>query len=159
MHALSKDEEKGEIRERRERKKIEIKWNLDKVLGLVITIIGLFMLLYSFFLANNFVIGSFTIDEAFLIRFIFLICMSLIGGYLIDKGATLIENTKIIGLILLSLGLILLIFVFLIASIFVIGRYVPDLSYIVKLMFFFYMVGIGIFLTRRGYEFRRSVSV
>lgn len=135
-----------------------MKWNLEKVLERIVFIFGLIMILYSFFLANNFVVGSFTIDEAFLLRLIFLISMILVGVYLIKKGATSIVNTKTTGLILLSLGLILLIFVFFIANIFIIGKYEADASYIPRLMFFFCMIGIGIFLTRKGYELKKGAS-
>jgi len=154
--AVSNDMEKEQKSEKN--KILQLKWNSEKILGILIFDIGLIMLLYSFFLASNFVIGSFIIDDAFLIRLIFLLGMILVGNYLINKGANSIVNIKITGLVLLSLGLILLILVFFMANIFVIGKYEADTSYIARFMFFFCMMGIGIFLIKKGYDLKKGVS-
>jgi len=138
---------------------MKIEWNLEKTLGRIITIIGLLMLIYSFFLANTFVIGYLIIDEAFLIRLIFLVFMILIGGYMTNKGITLTGNTKTFGLVLFFLGIGMLIFSFLMANVFVIGMYSFTLSHLIRLIFYSCMIGIGIGLIKKGHTCFKNIEI
>jgi predicted nucleic acid-binding Zn ribbon protein len=121
-----------------------------RITGLIITIAGLFLLLYSFFTAYDFVSVEFILDETFVVRFIFLICMIGIGSYLAGKGASLPGDSRIIGIILAATGLFMLCFSFIIANTFVNGEYIFDDLFFGKIIFFFCMIGIGGYLTGKG---------
>jgi len=121
-----------------------------RITGLIIAIAGLFLLLFSFFTAYNFVSVEFILDETFVVRFIFLICMIGIGSYLAGKGASLPGDSRIIGIILAPTGLFMLCFSFIIANTFVNGEYIFDDLFFVRIIFFFCMIGIGGYLTGKG---------
>jgi len=136
---------------KREKIKIpKVKWSSRKITEMIIAVVGLFLLLHSFITANDFVGDRFMTDETFGVRIIFLICMIGIGGYLIGKGATLAENSKIIGIILTPVGLFMLCFIFIIANTFVNGEFMLDELLFIKILFFFCMIGIGGYLTGKG---------
>ena len=151
-----------EKRERIEREKVKIpkvKWSSRKITGIIIAVIGLFLLLHSFITANDFVGGEFMIDETFGVRIIFFIFMIGIGGYLIGKGATLAEDSKIIGIILTPFGLFMLCFTFVIANTFVNGEFMLDELFFIKILFFFCMIGIGGYLTGKGVTLTDSPKI
>jgi hypothetical protein len=66
----------------------EIRLSFKDIIGVIIVVVGLFLLLYSFMIANDFVRREFTVDETFGIRIVSLICMIGIGGYLTGRGAS-----------------------------------------------------------------------
>lgn len=128
----------------------KVEWSLKKITGIIIAVIGVSLLLHSFITADNLVIGEFMLDETFGIRIIFLICMIGIGVYLTEKGAILTENSKIIGIISLPVGLFMLISSFIIANIFVNREFMFSESTFIKILFFLCMIGIGGYLTGKG---------
>ena len=80
---------------------------LRKCIGIIITVVGLFLLLYSFITINSYIRGELEISETFTMGFIPLFCMTIAGGCLIGKGVTLTENSKFlifIELFILSLS-------------------------------------------------------
>lgn len=125
-----------------------------RITGLIIAIAGLFLLLFSFYTAHKFLCLEFILDETFVVKFIFLICMIGIGSYLAGKGASLPGDSRIIGIILAATGLFMLCFSFIIANTFVKGEYIFDdlffEKFFVKFIFFFCMIGIGGYLTGKG---------
>jgi hypothetical protein len=132
-------------------KKIEL--SSKEITGIIIAVAGLLLLLYSYITANHFVSGGLMIDERLGIRIIFLICMIGIGGYLTEKGATLTENPRIIGIILTPIGLFMLCSSFIIANMFVNGEFMFDESFLIffiEIIFFICMIGIGGYLTGKG---------
>jgi hypothetical protein len=128
----------------------KVEWSLRRITGIIISVIGVSLFLYSFITADNFVFGDFMLDETSGIKIIFLICMIGIGGYLTEKGATLTENPKIIGIILTPVGLFMLCSSFIIANMFVNGEYMLDELSFIKILFFLCMIGIGGYLTGKG---------
>lgn len=128
----------------------KVEWSIRKITGIIIAVMGVSLFLHSFITADNFVIGDFMLDETFGIRIIFLICMIGIGAYLTEKGATLTENSKIIGIMLTPVGLFTLCFSFIIANMFVNGEFMFDELSFIKILFFFCMIGIGGYLTEKG---------
>jgi hypothetical protein len=125
-----------------------------RITGLIIAIAGLILLLQSFFTAYDFVSAEIILDETFVEKFIFLICMIGIGSYLAGKGASLPGDSRIIGIILAATGLFMLCFSFIIANTFVKDEYIFDdlffEKFFVKFIFFFCMIGIGGYLTGKG---------
>jgi hypothetical protein len=143
---VKKEEGKKKIRNT----KIEL--SSKEITGIIIAVAGLLLLLYSYMAANHFVSGGLMIDERLGIRIIFLICMIGIGGYLMEKGASLTENPRIIGIILTPIGLFMLCFSFIIANRFVNGEFMFDeaLIFFIEIIFFICMIGIGSYLTGKG---------
>jgi len=128
----------------------KVEWSIRKITGIIIAVMGVSLFLHSFITADNFVIGDFMLDETFGIRIIFLICMIGIGVYLTGKGVTLTDYPKITGLILTPLGAFMLLFSFIIASGFVSGEVMADETFVVRIIYFISMIGIGGYLTGRG---------
>ncbi len=142
---------KEEVKKKIRNKKIEL--SSKEITGIIIAVAGLLLLLYTYITANHFVSGGLMIDERLGIRIIFLICMIGIGGYLTEKGATLTENPRIIGIILTPIGLFMLCFSFIIANRFVNGEFMFDESFLIffiEIIFFICMIGIGGYLTGKG---------
>ena len=146
----AKKEEKEEIKNRVQIKMPKVEWDSRKLTGIIIACAGLFMLLYSFVAANNFVNNGFIIDETFGIRVVFLVCMIVIGAYLTGKGAKLTEDSKMVGIIFTPFGLFMLGFSFMIANTFVNGSFIFDESLILKIPVFICMIAIGAYLTGKG---------
>jgi len=121
-----------------------------RITGVIIVIVGLFLLLYSFLTAYNLFNWEFTVDETFIVRIIFFVGMIGIGSYMTEKGASISEDSRIIGIILAPIGLFMLCFSFIIANTFVNGEYIFDELFFVKIVFFFCMIGIGIYLMGKG---------
>ena len=121
-----------------------------RITGVLITIAGLFLLLYSFLTAYNLLNCDFAIDETFIVRIIFFVCMIGIGSYLTEKGASIAEDSRIIGIILAPIGLFMLCFSFIIANTFVNGEFMFDELFFIRIVFFFCMIVIGFYLTGKG---------
>lgn len=121
-----------------------------RITGVLITIAGLFLLLYSFLTAYNLLNCDFEIDETFIVRIIFFVCMIGIGSYLTEKGASIAEDSRIIGIIIAPIGLFMLCFSFIIANTFVNGEFMFDELFFIRIVFFFCMIVIGIYLTGKG---------
>jgi len=121
-----------------------------RITGVIITIAGLFLLLYSFLTAYNLLNWDFAIDETFIVRIIFFVCMIGIGSYLTEKGASIAEDSRINGIILAPIGLFMLCFSFIIANTFVNGEFMFDELFFIRIVFFFCMIVIGFYLTGKG---------
>jgi hypothetical protein len=122
----------------------------SKIIGIMLTPAGLFMLCSSFIIANMFVNGEYMLDELSFIKILFFICMIGIGCYLTEKGVMLTDYPKITGLVLTPLGALMLLFSFIIASEFVSGGFMADETFVIRIIYFICMIGIGGYLTRRG---------
>ena len=122
----------------------------SRIIGIILAPIGLFMLCFSFIIANTFVNGEFMFDELFFIRIVFFFCMIVIGIYLTGKGVMLIAYPKITGLVLTAIGAFMLIFSFMSANAFVSGEFMADETFIIRIIYFVCMVGIGGYLTGKG---------
>lgn len=120
------------------------------IMGTILAIIGLLMLGFSFMVANTFVRGEFIFDELLIVKIIFLLCMVEIGGYLTGRGVTLTATPKVTGAILTPIGVVMLVFSFITASTFVSGEFMPYGSFVIVLLYFICMIGIGGYLTGRG---------
>ena len=132
---------------------IKIRLSSGEIIGILIVVVGLLLLLYSFMIANDFLRIEFKVDEAFGIRFIFLICMLGIGGYLTGKGAMLTESLRIVSMIVALVGLFMLCFSFIIANIIAGGEFIfreETLMFPIKIFFFLYIIGISGYLTGEG---------
>ena len=121
-----------------------------RIIGVIIAPIGLFMLCFSFIIANTFIHGEFYFDELFFIRIVFFFCMIGIGGYLTGKGVTLMPYPKFTGLVLTAIGAFMLLYSFIIANAFVSGEFRADETFIIRIIYFVCMIGIGGYLTGKG---------
>lgn len=132
----------------------KIKLSTKDIIGLLIAVVGLFLLLYSFMIANDCVRSEFTVDETFGVRIVFLICMIGIGGYLTGKGAVLTESSRIVGAILTPVGLFMLCFSFIVAKTIAGGEFIlagEELQGLpLRTVFFVCMIGIGGYVTEKG---------
>jgi hypothetical protein len=124
--------------------------SMKALLGVVLTIIGLLMLIYTYLVAYAYVINPLLIDQTYLIRIIILIIMASIGGYLLKKGSGITEITMRRAIIFLVLGVGMLVHSFLTANIFAIVGYGASILLFVLIMFLVIMVGIGLTLTKIG---------
>jgi hypothetical protein len=122
----------------------------DPILGAVFTFIGLFLWIYSFYIAYNYVIGIFIIDATFGIRFIFLLIIFAIGRFLIKKSHDFLQNSKKRAYILIALGILFLILCFLLANFFLIAAYAMVPYILLVLLFYFYLVGLGMYCIIEG---------
>ncbi len=120
------------------------------IIGVVLAPIGLFMLCFSFMVANTFVRGEFVFEELFIAKIVFLLYMIAIGGYLTGKGVTLTDSPAVTGVILVPLGAIMLLVSFITASTFVSREFMAYEIIIIVLIYFICMIGIGAYLTGRG---------
>ena len=133
---------------------IKIKLSTKDIIGIIIVVVGLFLLLYSFMIANDCVRSEFTVDETFGVKIAFLICMIGIGGYLTGKGAVLTEDSRVAGVILTPVGLFMLCFSFIIANTIAGGKFIltveEPLIVPMRTVFLICMIGIGGYLTEKG---------
>jgi hypothetical protein len=132
----------------------KIKLSTKDIIGILIVVVGLLLLLYSFMIANDCVRSEFTVDETFGVKIAFLICMIGIGGYLAGKGAVLTENSRIVGIILTPVGLFMLCFSFIVAKTIAGGEFIfsgEELQGLpMRTVFFLCMSGIGGYVTEKG---------
>ncbi|NQE45723.1 hypothetical protein C5S31_06865 [ANME-1 cluster archaeon GoMg2] len=120
------------------------------IIGVVLAPTGLFMLCFSFMVANTFVRGEFVFEELFIAKIVFLLYMIAIGGYLTGKGVTLTDSPAVTGVILVPLGAIMLLVSFITASTFVSREFMAYEIIMIVLIYFICMIGIGAYLTGRG---------
>jgi hypothetical protein len=123
----------------------------SRIIGIILAATGLFMLCFSFIIANRFVNGEYIFDDLFFVKIIFFFCMIGIGGYLTGKGVPLTAYPKITGLILTTIGVIMLLFSFITANAFVSGEFIADgMFIIIRIIYFICMIGIGGYLIGKG---------
>jgi hypothetical protein len=124
----------------------------SRIIGIILAATGLFMLCFSFIIANTFVNGEYIFDDLFFGKIIFFFCMIGIGGYLTGKGVPLTAYPKITGLILTPIGVIMLLFSFITANAFVSGEFIADdtIIIIIRIIYFICMIGIGGYLIGKG---------
>jgi hypothetical protein len=120
------------------------------VIGIIILIIGIYMLYYIYESSFYFILGFNGIDATWIIRLAYLIIIACIGGYFIKKAALLLGDPVILSLIIFVIGLAFLIFAFWTAQIFIDLQYQLNPLTFIGLLFFGIMVAIGLFFFGKG---------
>jgi hypothetical protein len=126
---------------------------LRNIIGIILLVIGLYMMVDAYFSSLRLVIGLIYIDESWFIRIIYLTLIAVIGGFLVNRGELIIGVSRILSLIFLILGLFSLILAFWTAKVFVENYYQLTLFVAIGILFFGVMVSIGLFITAKGVSY------
>jgi hypothetical protein len=132
---------------------IKTYFTFEKIVGLVIFIIGLLLLAYSFESSLSLVIGVIYIDETWFVRLFYLIVITVIAGYLINQGVNLLGRSPLLSTIFLILGLASLLLILRTAQVFIETYYQLTLYIILGMSFFGVMVAIFLYVTSKGIAF------
>ncbi|MEM1575960.1 MAG: hypothetical protein QXT98_00425 [Archaeoglobaceae archaeon] len=144
----------------RERIKVQHKREVRKeqrVIGGIFLVSGLFILILSYLRAENIINSDFsnTIDFAdfFFTNILVFILMLAIGGYLTSKGVSLVDYPELCGLLTIPIGVVILILSFNTANNILSSEFDPEVYLIlIKMLFIFFMVLIGSYLTGKGIQ-------
>jgi hypothetical protein len=89
------------------------------IVGSIILVIGLLLLLYTFESSLGLVIGIIYISETWIIRFIYLLIIACIGGFLVSQGVKVTGFSRILATIFLFFGLGFLLVILRTAQVFI----------------------------------------
>ncbi len=88
------------------------------IVGSIILVIGLLLPVYAFESSLGLVIGIIYISETWIIRFIYLLFLACIGGFLVSTGIRVIGFSRILATIFLFFGLGFLLVIFVLPGIY-----------------------------------------
>lgn len=122
----------------------------SRIVGVVLTAIGLFILGVSFMTGNESVRMEFLLNGDFILRFSLFSLMIAIGCYLTIRGSALLKSPRITGAIFTPIGSFMLLFSFVMANEFMGGEPVAYETFIPRILFSISMIIIGAYLVGKG---------
>jgi hypothetical protein len=131
----------------------KIFFTYEKIIGLIILIVGLLLLAYSFGSSLSLVIGIIYIDETWFVRLFYLVIVTVIGGYLTNQGVNILGLSRLLSTVFLLLGLASLLIMMRTAQVFIETYYQLTLYIILGIAFFGVMVAIFLYVTSKGVSF------
>jgi hypothetical protein len=120
------------------------------VIGIILFIVGLGIVTYSFLTSLDFIIGLSGFDASWMIRLVYLIIITVIGGYLVRQAATLLGDPPLLSVLFVLIGLIYLAVIFWTAQIFLELNYAFSPFTLIGTFFFCIMVAICLFFFAKG---------
>jgi cation transport ATPase len=120
------------------------------IIGVIIFVIGLLLLYYVYISSFYFLLGLNGFNDSWIIRLAYLISITIIGGFFIKQAIELLGDSRVISIIILTIGLVLLLFAFWTAQFFVKMPYQFNAFILVGLLFFGIMIAIGMFFFGKG---------
>jgi hypothetical protein len=120
------------------------------IIGIIIFVIGLLLIYYTYISSFYFLLGRYGFDASWIIRLAYLISITFIGCFLIKKAIELLGDSRVISIIILTIGLVLLLFAFWTAQMFVKMKYQFNAFILSGLLFFGIMIAIGMFFFGKG---------
>jgi len=120
------------------------------ILGIIIFVIGLLMLYYVYVSSFYFLLGLSGFNASWIIRLGYLISITFIGGFFIKQAIVLLGDSRVISIIILTIGLVFLLFAFWTAQVFIEMMYQFSEFTLVGLLFFGIMIVIGMFFFGKG---------
>jgi hypothetical protein len=119
-------------------------------IGILIFIIGLWMMYSSYISSFYFMLGFSGFDASWIIRLMYLSIIAVIGGYLTKHAVSIIGVSSVFSIIILLIGLAFLIFTFWTAQVFIEMQYQFNPFTLAGIVFFGIMVAISVFIFGRG---------
>ena len=120
------------------------------IIGILIFIIGLWMMYSSYISSFYFMLGFSGFDASWIIRLMYLSIIAVLGGYLTKHAISIIGVSSVFSIIILLIGLAFLIFTFWTAQVFIEMQYQFNPFTLVGILFFGIMVAISVFIFGKG---------
>jgi len=120
------------------------------IIGILIFIIGLWMMYSSYISSFYFMLGFSGFDASWIIRLIYLSIIAVLGGYLTKQAISIIGLSSVFSIIILLIGLAFLIFTFWTAQVFIEMQYQFNPFTLAGILFFGIMAAVSVFFVGKG---------
>ena len=138
------------IKIRLEKKALKGQITYFSIIGVLLLLIGLFMLIDAFYAAFGLVTGLIYLNESWIVRLAYLIIIAVMGGFLVSRATEIIGMSRLVTTIFVIIGLFLLVFSFLTARVLVEIYYQLSPFTMIGVFFFVVMVTIALYILGKG---------